>query len=102
MNKVVIFLCILGMSGQIALADGGRMKSMKMPTLTAEQRQKMADAHEQMAVCLRSDKAISVCHEDMMKSCKEGMGKDGCPMMGAMGKHHGHMGMGHADESASH
>ena len=75
------------------------VSSMKMPVMTVEQRQKMADGHEKMAVCLRSEKAISDCHEEMMKACKEDMGKDGCPMMGGKGMHHGHM--KHSDESSS-
>ena len=96
-----MFLCFLGLSGHMALADdmGTKASSMKMPTMTTEQRQKMADAHEKMAVCLRSEKAISDCHEEMMKACKEDMGKDGCPMMGGKGMHHGHM--KHSDESSS-
>ena len=100
MNQVVLFLCVLGMSGQMALANdaGKKTPSMKMPTMTVEQRQKMADAHEKMAVCLRSDKPMGDCHEEMMKACKEGMGNDGCPMMGAMGMHHAHM--KHPDESS--
>ena len=101
MNKVVMFLCVLGLSGRTALADdmGTKASSMKMPKMTTEQRQTMADAHEKMAVCLRSDKPISDCHEEMMKACKEGMGKDGCPMMGSMGMHHDHM--KHPDKSSS-
>jgi hypothetical protein len=65
------------------------------PEPSKDQRNKMATAHEQMATCLRSDKSMEECHEEMRKSCKE-MG-DQCPMM--MG-HHG-MGMGkmkHPDE----
>lgn len=48
-------------------------------------RQKMAEMHTKMATCLESDKAISDCHGEMMKSCKELMGKSACPMMGEMG-----------------
>ena len=102
MKNIVTLLCVLGMSSQVALADtAGNKKasSMKMPTMTAEQRQKMADAHDKMAACLRSDKPLGDCREEMMKACKEGMGKDGCPMMGQRGMHQGHM--MHSDESSS-
>lgn len=53
-----------------------------------EMREKMATMHEQMAACLRSDKAVATCHEEMMKACRETMGDKGCPMMG---KRHDHM-----------
>jgi hypothetical protein len=103
MNKFTMFLVVVCMSGHVALADdAGKQtsdKKMSMHSMTTEQRQKMADAHEKMAVCLRSDKPVSDCHEEMKKACQEGMGKDGCPMMGGKGMHHGHM-MDH-DESDS-
>lgn len=57
------------------------------PEPSKETRAKMASAHERMAACLRSDKAIDECRSEMMKSCKEIMGGQGCPMMG-MGMHH--------------
>jgi hypothetical protein len=57
------------------------------PAPSKEMREKMATMHEQMASCLRSDKAIATCHEEMMKSCKDTMGEKGCPMMGM----HDHM-----------
>ena len=93
MNKTAMFLFVVCMSGQLCLADdmGKKNSPMKMPTMTTEQRQKMADAHEKMALCLRSEKPFSDCHEEMMKACKEGMGKDGCPMRGGKKMHHDHM-----------
>ncbi len=106
MNKIAMFLFVVCMSGHVAIADdAGKQspsKKMSMPPtqmMTTDQRQKMADAHERMAVCLRSDKPVSDCHEEMKKACQEGMGKDGCPMMGGKGMHHGHR-MDH-DESDS-
>ena len=42
----------------------------------------MAQLHEQMAGCLRSDKSMTECRTEMMKSCPDVVGKDGCPMMG--------------------
>ena len=101
MIKNTLVLLAVCMSSQLALADdAAKMDSAKkMPAMTTEQRQKMADAHEKMATCLRSDKPMSGCHEEMMKSCQEGMGKDGCPMMGGKGMHsHSMM---HQDDSDS-
>ena len=37
------------------------------PTPTKEMREKMAEAHEKIAACLRSDQPIDVCHKEMMK-----------------------------------
>lgn len=93
MNKVALFLFIGCLSGQLSLADEAGMKnsSMKMPTMTTEQRQKMAGAHEKMASCLRTEKPFSECHEEMMKTCKDSMGKEGCAMMGGKEMHGGHM-----------
>ena len=99
MLKLALYLSILSLSGGVALAnDSGKgdsaAKSKKMPMMmSTEQRAKMAEAHEKMAVCLRSDRPLKECHEEMMKACKEGMGKDGCPMAGHMDGH-----MMHHDE----
>jgi hypothetical protein len=54
-----------------------------------EMRAKLASAHEHMAICLRSDKAIAECRSAMMKSCHEIMGERGCPMMGMGMRHEG-------------
>ena len=56
-----------------------------------EARAQMAALHEQMAACLRSDKSIADCRTEVMKSCRDTMGTQGCPYMG-MGQHG--MGMG--------
>ena len=64
-----------------ASPDGGMP-----PTMTREQRNKMADAHEKFAACLRSEKPVGDCHEDLKKSCEGTMGAE-CPMMHGM--HHG-------------
>jgi hypothetical protein len=73
--------------GLVAALGGPALAQGKgTPQMTAEQRTKMAEAHEKMAACLRSDRPLSECHEEMMKSCQETMGAANCPMMG---KHHG-------------
>lgn len=82
---------ILSISTSTFAADKAKSKGEKMPVFSAEQRKNMADLHEKMAQCLRSDKAIEECHADMKTGC-ESLGKDGCPMMG---KTHGHHGMKH-------
>ncbi len=57
------------------------------PEPSKELRAKMAAAHEQMAACLRTDRAMSDCRNEMMKECHQLMGEHACPMM-EMGKRH--------------
>lgn len=59
------------------------------PAPSKEMREQMAAMHERMAACLRSDKAIAACRDEMQKNCREKMGEQACPMMG--------MGMGMQD-----
>ena len=60
------------------------------------QRQKMAEIHERMAACLRTDRPFEVCRAEMRESCQTAMGQAGCPMMGIGG---GGMGPGMMDRS---
>lgn len=82
-------ITILALILNVGAAFSAEPPSPSHPALTKEQREKMATIHEQMAACLRSDKPISECHKEAMKSCQDTMGKDGCPMMG--GSMHEHM-----------
>jgi hypothetical protein len=63
-------------------------QSGKATEWTKEQRETMAKNHEAMAACLRSDKGIAECQDEMMKHCRD---SDTCPMKGRMGMHHGMM-----------
>jgi hypothetical protein len=78
---VVLALGLVASLAGPALAHG---KGPPWPEMTAEQRTKMAEAHEKMAACLRSDRPVGDCHSEMMKSCQETMGAGHCPM-----GHHG-------------
>ena len=96
MKKLALLICVMSITGGFAHADDmnkanssdHKKMASKMAVMTPEQRGKMADAHDKMASCLRSDRPMKDCHEEMMKSCQENMGKEGCPM-GGMGMHHG-------------
>jgi len=93
MKKITITTLALSitaamMVGNLTFAADKKTES-KAPS--KEQRQQMATVHQKMAECLKSDKPMSECKSEMMKSCQEKMGKDGCPMMGQMG---GMMGKG--------
>jgi len=57
---------------------------------TKEMREQMATMHEQMAACLRSDKPVVDCRNDMMKSCQALSPGKNCGMWGSgmgMGMH---------------
>lgn len=87
MKKIIFFFCFLTMFAGSAWATDKSGDGKKFPEMTTEQRGKMADLHEKMASCLRSDKPIKDCFKEMKQGCKDTMGKGGCPMMGH-GKHH--------------
>ena len=53
------------LAGQTAPAE--RPAPADHPAPTKEQREKMAQAHEKLAACLRSDRPIDECHAEMMK-----------------------------------
>ncbi len=86
-----ILILLMGLAGFSALAEQSAVSkkpsSNATTELTQEQRLKMAGLHANMADCLKSDKAISECRQEMMKGCREAMCKEGCPqgmMMGGM------------------
>lgn len=56
--------------------DDSHKEHSKM-TMTQEERTKMAEMHEKMALCLRSSKPLKECKKEMKKAMHE----DGCPMM---------------------
>jgi hypothetical protein len=60
------------------------------PTPSKEQREKMAQAHEKMATCLRSERPLAECHQEMMQACHDTMGGQGCGMMMGPGGMRGH------------
>ena len=85
MKKALLSFAVFGCFATSALAEG--VKAPAAAEMTREQRQQMAGAHEKMAACLRSEKPLTECHSEMMKSCEATMGANGCPMMqGKMGK----------------
>ncbi len=87
MRHTGLVLATLATLAGAALAESDAPPA-KAPQMSAEQRSKMADAHEKMAACLRSDRPLTECHDELMKSCDQTMGAAGCPMMGGM-RHRG-------------
>ena len=85
MLLMIASLC-LGSAGAFA-ADTAAAKSPPSPPPhaqpappTKEMREKMAVVHEKAAACLRSDKPMNDCHEEMMKNCHDA-GAHACGMM---------------------
>jgi Spy/CpxP family protein refolding chaperone len=54
--------------------------SMMMASPTPEMRQNMAEMHQKMADCLKSERPMAECRKEMMKNCPM-KGKGHCPMM---------------------
>lgn len=81
-RSILVLLSVAFISpslSEAAPAAKGKM-GMTMEEPSKEARAKMVTMHEQMAVCLKSDKKFSDCHQQMMGSCP--MMKEGkCPMM---------------------
>ncbi len=50
--------------------------------LSKEQRARMAAAHEKMAACLRSDRPLEECREELHASCVGLFRDEGCPLDG--------------------
>ena len=50
------------------------------PAPSKDLREKMAAAHERMALCLRSERDLADCRREMQGACRR-MGAYGCPWM---------------------
>jgi transcriptional antiterminator Rof (Rho-off) len=86
-RRSTLAACAIALTMGTGAAFAAEASQAAYPAPSKEAREKMATMHEQMATCLRSDKLIATCHEEMMKSCHDTMGDKGCPMMGP----HDHM-----------
>lgn len=88
-RKVVWIVAIALGAGAAAAQEAGKPGP---GTPSAEQRSAMAEIHQGMADCLRSESPIDACRAQMQSRCRAMMGAEGCPMM--MGRGHGMMGGG--------
>lgn len=78
------FVGVTVFSAETAKTKMTRKHMAMQVELTDEQRKSMATMHEKMAVCLRSTKTVSDCHDEMKTDCQQMMGQEGCPMMKSM------------------
>ena len=70
--------------GALVVAAGGAVaatSAAKAEWPTHAQREKMAQIHERMASCLRSDRSFAECRQEMMRACHAELGTGGCRMM---------------------
>lgn len=92
MTRATTAACGIALLSLAAASLAAEPEHMDRPPPSKEMRAKMASAHEQLAACLRSERPMAECHDEMMKQHE---------MM-----HHGHdegMGMGIGDcEHSSH
>ncbi len=77
---LVAVVAMLIAGTQVWAADMSPNASASQAQPSKETREKMAQAHEKMAACLRSDRSISECHHEMMTACEE-LGEHACGMM---------------------
>ena len=73
MKIVTGIVCLLALAVSADVALSAEPAHMDHPAVTKEMRAKMAAAHEQMAACLKSDRPIMECHDEMMKQHDEFM-----------------------------
>ena len=79
-RKKHFVLAALAAAACIPLCAHAADSKLSMPAPSKEQREKMALVHEKMATCLRSDRTIEDCHNEMQSNCSEVMGKEHCQM----------------------
>lgn len=91
LRRVAASLPIAACIAAVSVAFGaGASSDHSAPS--RQMREQMAAMHEQAAACLRSEKPIAECRDELMQSCrkmKKMMGGHDCAMMGT-----GMMGMG--------
>lgn len=95
-NLIIMLISLIFLGAQIVLSeDAEKNKSSEKTTLSAgksvieisdEQRKLMAERHERMANCLRSDKPLKTCRtetmgSEMMRGYSHMMWGEDCPMM---------------------
>jgi hypothetical protein len=67
MTRATIMACGIALLSIAGASLAAEPEPMDRPPPSKEMRAKMASAHEQLAACLRSDRPIDECHDEMMK-----------------------------------
>lgn len=82
-NMVSVAQQKTGTTSTSTSTGGATAGKTKQAEPTPEQRSQMAAMHDSMAKCLRTNKSMTECHDEMMKNCPMG---ESCPSMGMWGK----------------
>lgn len=77
-SAFVLIALVAALLGSVLAAE----PSGENTGLSKEQRAQMAAVHEKMAACLRSDRPLEECRDEMHASCVGLFGDEGCPMGG--------------------
>lgn len=86
MKKYIITLSMaLAFSTGTLAAESSQAQKGSQAVPSKESREQMAQAHDKMAMCLRSDVSVQDCHQQMREQCQD-MKDDGGCMMGKMGR----------------
>lgn len=86
MKKYIITMSMaLAFSTGTLAAESSQAQKESQAAPSKELREQMAQAHEKMAMCLRSDVSVQDCHQQMRAQCQDMKG-DGSCMMGKMGR----------------
>lgn len=84
-HLVLVPLVCAGLSWAAFATDPEKdISKDKDEVVSTQKRDQMALMHEKMAACLRSEKPLKECREEMHKSCTEAKGEGHCPMMERM------------------
>ena len=75
---VIVTLFGLGVNTHAADKNAPQKPREAQQQESQNMRQQMAQAHEEMALCLKSDKNMNECRQEMQESCSTGQG---CMMM---------------------
>ena len=87
MTRATTVACAIALLSAAGASLAAEPEHMDRPAPSKEMRATMASAHEQLAACLRSDRPMAECHEEMMKQHEmmhpgheehEGMGQGDC------------------------
>ena len=92
--SAMLFALLISTPASAVEKDASSHPANKMVT-TPEMKKDMADMHQKMADCLKSEKSMQDCHDEMMKDCQGEKAPAHCSMMEGMmkkgGMRHGKM-----------
>lgn len=81
--SALLFALLISTSARAENKDASAHSANHM-SATPEMKKDMADMHQKMADCLRTDKSMQDCHGEMMKDCHGAKAPGHCSMMDSM------------------